>query len=150
MTMNKVILIGRLGKDPEMTYTQSGKAICKFSLATSEKYTDAQGQKQENTEWHNIIIWGKQAEVAGKYLNKGRMIALEGKNKTESWEDKETNKKMYRTSVEVRQLHFLSTGDQVKQSQSQRKTGSGTQTQMQTQGEPDPPSMGPDEDDIPF
>lgn len=156
MTMNKVILIGRLGKDPELSYTQGGTAVCKFSLATSERWTDREGQKQESTEWHSIVIWGKQAEVAGKYLEKGRLVSLEGKNKTSNWEDQQSGKKMYWTEVEVSKIYFLSTGDQMKGRQQAGQSG-GQQGRQQGQQQSTPPAgqdqgpgMGPDDDDIPF
>ncbi|PIY09353.1 MAG: single-stranded DNA-binding protein, partial [Flexibacter sp. CG_4_10_14_3_um_filter_32_15] len=91
--LNKVTLIGNLGKDPELQTLESGIALAKFSLATSESYKDSEGVKQTQTEWHNIIVWRSLAEVAGKYLRKGSSIYLEGKIKTRSYEDKDGNKK---------------------------------------------------------
>ena len=85
--VNKVILIGNLGKDPEVRFTPNGKALAKFSVATSEKWTDQQGQKQERTEWHNVVVWGKQAETCGQYLSKGRQVFVEGSIRTRSYDD---------------------------------------------------------------
>lgn len=85
-SLNKIILIGRLGRDPEITYMPSGDAICKFSIATSESWKDKSGQKQEKTEWHNIVIYRKLAEIAGEYLKKGGEVYLEGKKETQEWE----------------------------------------------------------------
>lgn len=88
--MNKVILCGRLGKDPELNYTQGQTAVCKFTLATSESYNDKQsGQKVEKTEWHNIVAWNKQGEVIRQYFNKGSQILIEGKIHYNKWQDKE-------------------------------------------------------------
>lgn len=103
--MNKVLLIGRLGTDPEIKYTTSGKAVCKFSLATTEKWKDAEGNKQEKTEWHKIVIWGKLAEIAGEYLKKGSQVYLEGRNQTRSWES--DGKKQYITEVVVNNFEML-------------------------------------------
>ncbi len=105
-SLNKVILIGNLGKDPELKYTPSNQAVCTFSLATTEKWTDKQGQKQESTEWHNIVVWGKTAELANQYLKKGRSVYIEGKIQTRSWEDRDGVKK-YRTEIIVTQMQFL-------------------------------------------
>lgn len=110
--MNKAILIGRLGKDPDLSYTQSGTPRCRFSIATSEKFTDNQGQKQERTEWHNIVVWGKQGEVCAKYLAKGRMVGIEGKIQTRSWDDQQTGQKKYMTEINGERVHFLPSGQQ--------------------------------------
>jgi single-strand DNA-binding protein len=87
--INKVIIVGNLGKDPELRYTADGKAIANFSLATSESWKDKQGQEQTKTEWHNVSIFGKLAEVAGKYLKKGSQVYIEGKLQTRKWQDKQ-------------------------------------------------------------
>lgn len=92
-SLNKVQLIGNVGNDPEVRYTKSGKAVTSFSLATSEKFKDKDGNKDESTEWHRIVIWGKLAEIAGEYLSKGKQIYVEGKNQTREWDDKDGNKK---------------------------------------------------------
>ena len=106
MSVNKVLLIGRLGQDPELKYTPSGQAVCNFSVATSENWTDKSGQKQERTEWHRIVVWGKLAELANQYLGKGRQVFLEGKLQTRSWEDNNGNKR-YTTEVQASNLQFL-------------------------------------------
>lgn len=108
MSVNRVHLIGRLGKDPELTYTQSGTAKCRFSLATSEVYFDHNQVKQEKTDWHNVVVWGKQAESAGKYLEKGREVYVEGKIETRSWDDEKTGQKRYITEVKAQRVVFLS------------------------------------------
>jgi single-strand DNA-binding protein len=106
--LNKAMLIGRLGKDPELSYTQSGTARCRFSLATSEKYRDNNGEMKEDTEWHNVIVWGKQAENCEKYLQKGRLVHIEGKITTRSWEDQQSGQKKYITEIKAHRVTFLS------------------------------------------
>ncbi|EPZ49902.1 single-stranded DNA-binding protein [Halobacteriovorax sp. GFR7] len=106
MSVNKVILVGRLGQDPELKYTPSGMAVCNFSLATGESWTDKNGQKQERTEWHRVVVWGKLAELCGQYLAKGRQAYLEGQLQTRSWEDKDGNKR-YTTEINARTVQFL-------------------------------------------
>src|SRR5258708_28197251 len=96
-SINKVILVGRLGKDPEVKATPSGSTVAKFSLATDERYTDRDGNKQERTEWHNVVAWGKLGEICGQYLRKGKLVYIEGKIRTDSWEDKETKDNRHRT-----------------------------------------------------
>jgi single-strand DNA-binding protein len=107
--VNKVILIGNLGKDPELRYTPGGQPTASFSLATTEKWTDKNGQKQERTEWHNIVVWGKQAENVNQYLKKGRSAYVEGRINTRSWDDRDGNKK-YRTEIVANQIQFLGGG----------------------------------------
>ncbi|HSQ00482.1 MAG TPA: single-stranded DNA-binding protein [Candidatus Dormibacteraeota bacterium] len=104
--VNKAILIGNLGRDPEVRFTPSGRAVAKFSVATTEKWTDQNGQKQEKTEWHNIVVWGKQAETCGQYLAKGRQVFIEGRITNRSYDDKDGNKK-YITEIIARDVRFL-------------------------------------------
>lgn len=104
--INKVTILGRLGKDPELKYTPSGAPVCTFSVATSEAWTDKDGKKQEKTEWHNIVIWQKLAEVAAKYLAKGSQCYLEGKLATRSWDDKDGNKR-YTTEIIANKLELI-------------------------------------------
>src|SRR5260370_31256727 len=91
--VNKVILLGRLGSDPETRYTSGGQGVCNFSLATDESFKDRNGEKQKRTEWHKIVIWGKLAEVAQQYVHKGDLLYLEGKIQTNTWDDREGNKR---------------------------------------------------------
>ena len=105
--INRVILIGRLGKDPEIRSTPNGTTVAKFTLATDERFTDKSGEKQERTEWHNIVAWGKLAEICGKYLRKGKLIYIEGAIRTDSWDDKETGVKKYRTEIIANQMQML-------------------------------------------
>jgi single-strand DNA-binding protein len=107
--VNKVILIGNLGKDPELRYTPSGQPVASFSLATTERWTDKNGQRQDRTEWHNIVVWGKLAELTNQYLKKGRSAYVEGRITSRSWDDKDGNKK-YRTEIVANQIQFLSGG----------------------------------------
>ena len=108
--VNKVILVGNLGKDPEVKYTQSGMAVASFSLATTEKVKDKDGNWQDRTEWHNIKAFGRTAEVAGEYLKKGRTVYIEGRIHNDSWDDKETGQKKYRTEIIVNDLIMLGGG----------------------------------------
>uniref|UniRef100_A0A6M3KVQ4 Putative single-stranded DNA-binding protein n=1 Tax=viral metagenome TaxID=1070528 RepID=A0A6M3KVQ4_9ZZZZ len=88
-SVNKVIVIGNLGQDPQVRYTPTGMAVANFNVATNERWTTKDGEKQERTEWHRTVLWGKNAENAGKYLEKGRSVYIEGRLQTRSWEDKE-------------------------------------------------------------
>jgi single-strand DNA-binding protein len=105
-SVNKVILLGRLGSDPELKYTPSSTAVCNFTMATSESYTDKQGEKKQNTEWHRIVIWSKLAELCNQYLSKGSQVFLEGSLQTRSWENKQ-GVKMYTTEIVARSVQFL-------------------------------------------
>jgi single-strand DNA-binding protein len=102
--VNKVILLGNLGKDPEVKYTQSGMAVARFSLATTERGKDKDGNWQDKTEWHNLVAFGRTAEVAGEYLKKGRTVYIEGALRTSSWDDKESGQKKYKTEVIINDL----------------------------------------------
>jgi single-strand DNA-binding protein len=106
-SVNKVILVGRLGKDPELRSIPSGTSVAKFSLATDDRFTDKAGEKQERTEWHNIVVWGKLAEICGQYLRKGRLVYIEGSIRTDSWDDKETGVKKYRTEIIANTMQML-------------------------------------------
>ena len=109
-SVNKVILIGHLGKDPEMKFTQGGMPVAKFTLATNERQKDKDGNWQERTEWHNIVAFQRTAEIVGEYLRKGRQVYIEGSLRTGSWDDKETGKKMYKTDILVNDLVLLGGG----------------------------------------
>ena len=104
--MNIVILVGRLGKDPETSYTQGGTACTKVSLATTEKYTDNTGQLKEKTEWHNLIVWGKRGETFAKFLSKGSFVLIRGKLQTTSWMDDKIGQKRYMTQIVVNEFEF--------------------------------------------
>jgi len=106
MSVNKAILIGRLGKDPETRYMTNGEAVTNVSLATSENYKDKSGEKQERTEWHNLVFYRRLAEIAGEYLKKGSMIYVEGRIQTRKWQDKE-GKDRYTTEIIVNEMTML-------------------------------------------
>ncbi|HEX6466321.1 MAG TPA: single-stranded DNA-binding protein [Terriglobales bacterium] len=107
-SVNKVILVGNLGKDPEVKYTPSGVAVAKFSLATNERFKDKSGEWQDRTEWHNIVAWQRLAEIVGEYVKKGSKLYIEGKLQTSSWDDKESGQKKYRTEIVANDLVLLS------------------------------------------
>ena len=111
-SVNKAILIGNLGKDPDLRYTPSGQAVATFSLATNERYKDKDGQLMDRTEWHNIVVWGKQAETAKEYLKKGRQIFVEGRIAYRSYDDREGNKR-YITEVVAQRIQFLGRREEV-------------------------------------
>src|SRR6516162_7172968 len=104
--VNKAILVGNLGADPEVRFTPGGQAVANFRIATGESWTDKNGQKQERTEWHRIVVWGKLAELCGEYLAKGRQCYVEGRLQTREWTDKE-NRKNYTTEVVANTVVFL-------------------------------------------
>ncbi len=106
-SVNKVILIGNLGRDPEVKYTPSGTAYAKFSIATNERYKDKEGNWQDRTEWHNIVAWQRLAEIAGEYLKKGGKVYIEGRIQTRSWEDKNSHEKKYMTEIVANDLVLL-------------------------------------------
>ncbi len=138
MSVNKAILVGNLGRDPEVRFTPSGRAVAKFPIATTERWTDQDGNRQERTEWHNIVVWGKQAETCGQYLAKGRQVYVEGSIRTRSYDDKEGNKR-YITEIIARDVRFLG--------------GAGGGRALPDTGIPVPPGEDaepPPEDDIPF
>ena len=138
--LNKAILIGNLGRDPEIRYTPSGVAVANLNLATSETWTNKEGQKETRTEWHRVVAFGKLAEICGEYLSKGRQIYIEGRIQTREWEDKEGIKR-YTTEVVANQMLMLGTRD--------------TAESVRPQGPPvaefpGTPGSGPVDDDIPF
>ncbi len=149
--INKVILVGRLGKDPEIRSTPQGTSVAKFTLATDEKFTDKAGEKQERTEWHNIVAWGKLGEICGQYLKKGKLVYIEGSIRTDSWDDKESGQKKYRTEIVANTMKMLDRkGDEGGGSSGGY---SGGYNQSASRGpKPAPgPDMGPDDDeDVPF
>jgi single-strand DNA-binding protein len=107
VSVNKVILVGRLGRDPETRYTGGGQAVANFSVATDESYKDKNGERQKRTEWHKIVVWGKQAEIAQQYLKKGSLVFIEGRIQSREWQDKEGQK---RTSFEIVANNFRMLG----------------------------------------
>lgn len=105
-SLNKVMLIGNLGKDPEVRYTTSGQAVASFSLATSEKFKNRNGEMEERTEWHNVVLWGRQAEIAKDYLAKGRTVFIEGRLQTRKWQDKD-GRDRYTTEIVGDRMQFV-------------------------------------------
>ncbi len=105
-SVNKVILIGNLGANPELRYTQGQQAVANLRLATTEKWTDKSGQKQEATEWHRVVVWGKQAEIVGQYLTKGRQVYVEGRIRTRQWQDQQGQKR-FTTEVVAQNVQML-------------------------------------------
>ena len=138
--INKVILIGRLGRDPEVRSTPSGQTVTNFTVATNRIYNDRDGNRQEQTEWHNIVCWGRQAEIAGQYLTKGRQIYIEGRLQTRSWEDRQSGDKRYRTEVICENFQMLGP-------RGEQNTGGSQSSGTDTTGELGAP---PEDDDIPF
>jgi single-strand DNA-binding protein len=150
-TVNKVILVGRLGQDPDIRYSANGLAIAKFSLATNDFVSGgAEGNREERTEWHRIIVFGKTAEFCGNYLSKGRLVFVEGSIRTNQWEDPQGQKR-YTTEIVARDIQMLGS------SEGQAQGAGGGQAQMRNPGaagrsavEELPANTGAPEDDIPF
>jgi single-strand DNA-binding protein len=151
-SVNKVILIGRLGKDPEIKSIPSGQTVAKFTIATDERFTDRNGEKQERTEWHNIVAWAKLAEICGQFLRKGKLVYIEGRIRTDSWEDKETKQKRYRTEIIAENMQMLDRKGDEEGGGSYSGGGSYAQKGKSSSGSSDsagqPPEM--EEDDVPF
>lgn len=138
--VNKVIIVGNLGKDPEVRFTPGGRAMARFPVATSEKWTDQDGNRQERTEWHNVVVWGKQAETCGQYLAKGRQVFVEGSLRSRQYDDKDGNRR-YITEVVARDVRFLGGG---------AGGGGGGRSEGSAGGVPPGEDYGPPDDDIPF
>lgn len=113
-SVNKVIVLGNLGKDPEVRHLPNGDAVCNFSLATTESWKDKDGNKQDKTEWHNVVIFRKLAEIAGEYLKKGRPVYIEGRLQTRKWQDKE-GKDRYTTEIVADQMQMLGSREEAKE-----------------------------------
>ena len=132
MSVNKVILVGRLGRDPETRYTSGGQAVGNFSLATDETYKDRNGERQKRTEWHKIVVWGKQAEIAQQYLKKGSLVFIEGRIQSREWQDKEGQK---RTSFEIVANNFRMLGGRAEGAAASAGTGGGGSAGARAGGE---------------
>ncbi len=156
-SVNKVILIGNLGADPELKYTPSNRPLCNLSVATNEVFKDKSGQRQERTEWHRVTVWGEQAEHCSKYLSKGRSVYVEGRLQTRSWDDKE-GKKRYSTDIVADRVVFLSGGASGEGGGGGPRRGGGGRSWGEEQSSSSQPSEppepmggpGPGDDDIPF
>lgn len=142
-SVNKAIILGNLGKDPELKYTPAGKAVCNFSVATNEVWKDKSGEKKEKVEWHRVVVWGDQAENCSKYLTKGCSVYVEGRIQTRSWDDKDGNKK-YTTEITADRIVFLGGGKD--DEGGGRSSGGGKSSGGGGRNEPPPP----DDSDIPF
>jgi single-strand DNA-binding protein len=150
--INKVILVGRLGKDPEIRSTPGGNTVAKFTVATDEKFTDRSGEKQERTEWHNIAAWGKLGEICGQYLRKGKLVYIEGSIRTESWDDKESGQKKYRTEIVANTMKMLDRrGDEGGGGGGYESGGySKSQSQPRGGGRSAPADVIEDDEEVPF
>ena len=136
-SLNKVMLIGNLGADPEVRYTPSGAAVASFNMATKEQWTNKEGEKQERTEWHRIVAWRRLGEICGEYLHKGSLVYIEGKLQTRSWEDRDGNKR-WTTEINALGMQMLD-----------RRTKPGEPVSPEDHFAPEEPMDMPD-DDIPF
>lgn len=136
--VNRVFLIGRLGRDPELRYTGSGTPVANFSLATDETWTDSNGQRQSRTEWHNIVVWSRLAEICDQYLRKGRLIFIEGRIQTREWDDRDGNKR--------RTTEIVASNMQMLESKSDQGPSSGGSQEERM----DAMEIGISDDDIPF
>jgi single-strand DNA-binding protein len=149
--INKVILVGRLGKDPEIRSTPGGTSVAKFTVATDEKFTDRAGEKQERTEWHNIVAWGKLGEICGQYLRKGKLVYIEGSIRTESWDDKESGQKKYRTEIVAQTMKMLDRRGDEGSGSGGGYSGGYNQSQSRGTGKSAPaPDMIEDDEEVPF
>jgi len=146
--VNKVIIVGNLGKDPEQRHTPQGNAVANFPVATSESWNDKDGQKQERTEWHRIVVWGKLAELCTKYLSKGRKAYIEGRLQTRAWDDKDGNKR-YTTEVVATTVQFLDSAASAERSSSE-SSGSSNFDPFGAPPSFDGDSSSSSSDDIPF
>lgn len=136
--VNRVILVGRLGRDPELRHTSSGTAVANFSVATNERWNDQKGERQERTEWHNVVVWSKLAEICNEYLSKGKLVYLEGRLQTREWEDRDGNKRRT-TEVVAAEMRMLGArGDE------------GSPQEEVNVPEGGPMDVGITDDDIPF
>jgi single-strand DNA-binding protein len=152
-SINKVILIGNLGKDPEVKYTPQGTPVAKLTLATNERFKDKSGEWQDRTEWHNVVLWQRLAEIAGEYLKKGSKVYIEGRLQTRSWDDKQTNQKKYMTEVVANDLVLLGgrgEGGEAGSGYSRGAAAGGNNFDQRTP-EPEPAGSSPiTDEDIPF
>lgn len=140
-SINKVILVGHLGRDPEVRFTAGGTTVANFTLATNDVWTDKAGEKQERTEWHRIVVWGKQAEIMGEYLSKGKQVYVEGSLQTREWNDRDGNK---RQTTEIRAQRVIMLGRGEGKSEA---AGASRAAEMDAEGGSGPQMS---EDDIPF
>lgn len=150
MSVNKAILVGRLGRDPETRYTSGGQAVTNFTLATDETYKDRSGERQKRTEWHRVVLWGKLAEIAQQYLKKGMLVYIEGRIQTRQWEDKRDGQKRQTTEIVGTTMRML--GSRGEGSGIGPGTGRGADAEMEGAMPSEEPAAGPEisDEDIPF
>jgi single-strand DNA-binding protein len=139
--INKVILIGNLGRDPELRYTQNGQAVVNFTMATTENWTNRNGEREERTEWHRIVAWGRTAELCAQYLSKGRTVYVEGRLQTREWEDREGQKRRT-TEINAQTVQFLGPRGS--------GPGGGESRDASASQAPEPSAASSSDDDIPF
>jgi len=151
-SVNKVIIVGNLGADPEMKYTQNNTPVTNFRIATTDVWTDRQtGEKQERTEWHRIVAWGRLGEICGQYLRKGKQVYIEGRLQTRQWEDREGNKR-YTTEIVAQVMQMLGRRGDEEASSGPAQPSAGAAAAGDSGGLPPPPAGGADDgdDDLPF
>ncbi len=149
-SVNKVILVGNLGKDPEVKYTPSGTPVAKLTLATNERFKDKSGEWQDRTEWHNVVLWQRLAEIAGEYLKKGGKVYIEGRLQTRSWDDKTSGQKKYMTEVVASDLVLLGGRGEGEGGHARGAAAAGNHFDQRTP-EPEPAGSSPiSDEDIPF
>jgi single-strand DNA-binding protein len=150
MSVNKAILVGRLGRDPETRYTSGGQAVANFTLATDESYKDRSGERQKRTEWHRVVLWGKLAEIAQQYLKKGMLVYVEGRIQTRQWEDKRDGQKRQTTEIVGTTMRML--GSRGEGGGIGAGAGRGAESDMEGMLPSEEPASGPEisDEDIPF
>lgn len=148
-SLNKVMIIGNLGQDPEVRHTANGQSVCTMRLATNESWTDKSGQRQERVEWHSVVVWGKQGENCGQYLSKGRPVYVEGRLQTRKWQDKE-GKDRYTTEIVGDRVQFLGGGGGRGEGGGGDSGGGGDYSRGGGGGGGYDGPPGPSDDDIPF
>jgi single-strand DNA-binding protein len=146
-SVNKVILVGNLGRDPELRYTAGGQPVASFSVATNERWNDREGKPQERTEWHRIVVWGKQAENCANHLHKGRTVYIEGRLQTREWEDREGRKRQT-TEIVAQTVQFLDRREAGREAPA-RGAGAPAAVAPARESEPEP-EPAPESEDIPF
>jgi single-strand DNA-binding protein len=156
MSVNKAILVGRLGRDPETRYTSGGQAVANFTLATDETYKDRSGERQKRTEWHRVVLWGKLAEITQQYLKKGMLVYIEGRIQTRQWEDKRDGQKKSTTEIVANVMRMLTSRGEAAAATAGAGAGSGGQARATEEFEAaapqDEPGAGAEisDEDIPF
>lgn len=152
-SVNKAIIVGNLGRDPEMRYTQSNTAVTNFTVATTDTWSDRNGEKQERTEWHRVVAWGRLAEICGQYLQKGKQVYIEGRLQTREWEDQQGQKR-YTTEIVAQTMQMLGRAGEGGGGPAGGQGGDRPRQAQQSSGGGDPfgepPMPGGDEDDLPF